>query len=261
MLVSQAAQLLLVACLATVTLSLAIRTVLSFRRARSTQVHEVLAAAVGECRRRPPESALASAWEQVPVPLYPEGLSAAARPVYRLAMADPAHLETLFKLAESHVGALNKSVCEGIDNRLISAVDLVRRHAALHRPLLAELSLVVPVVWARSIVMPYARGRLGYRAARLLDILIALRALNPSRSQQVSRVIRVQHQGELFLELPEIGPADTVRTWLRVTFAPPGITMSSKLRQERYRRRLSDELARHGVEVADLAGPTPDLKW
>lgn len=257
----QVAQLALLACTALLALYLIWRSVLSFRRDVTKRIQDVLADAVSQCHRLPSADEIVSAWAQIPVPDYPAGLRDVVRPVYRLAVAEPSSVDELFRVAHRYVDILNKSIGEDIDNQLILIPQFVRWDASLHQRLLAELPLVVPVIWVRSIVNPYARGRLGYRIARLLDILVALRALSPNRNLRLSEALRVEYQGEVFLDVPRVRAMDAIRAWLMWAFTPPSITTASKLAQERERIRLSRELAEHGVSVADLSNTKVDLRW
>jgi hypothetical protein len=159
------------------------------------------------------------------------------------------------------VAVVNNPLCEAIDNRWIYPADLVRKHPALHKRLLAELPLVVPYVWVNSAARTHGQGRFGYRVARLNDILLALRALNSSPHLGLVDAMRVDHDGQVFLDEPPVGRLGRIKARLRVALLPPRINTASKLRQERWRDHLAQSMGAYGLPLADLSAVKADKAW
>ena len=244
---------------------LAIRTVASHRQAaiepRLDVLNETVSKTQKELDRLPDTAELVLAWQQVPIPDYPPDLASHLRPVYRLWAADPASTAELFRLARAYVVALNKPLCEAIDNRWVAPAELVRRHPALHKRLVMDLPLIVPYIWVNSIAEAHGQGRFGYRVARLFDILVALRALNPEPHLGLVDRITVQYQGQVFLDAPELGRFALTKTWLRAVLYPYTINTASKVAQENWRHRLSRTMTQYGLAAADLDAVKVDKAW
>lgn len=224
------------------------RNVVGARRFRfRNQRRKILVKAISELPPPQQSDDLAAAWSLVLDSVSGATLAHATglpKRILALELADDDVVQLFRPDLTRAVNSYN-DLCALIDDGLLRPKDIAKKYPVDHQNILLALNLLEPFIWYESILR--GRGRWGFRVARLRHILEELRPASPRPSLQRAR--RVEVRGLVLMDLREIRPF--VRFWrsMKLAIRSPTINVRSKVRQEKYRAKLADELAALGVAV------------
>lgn len=218
---------------------------------RTQNRREFLEESIGELRSGCVTPDIRVAWEGALLDTdYRAGPGSLVHSIVILARASGEWVDEVRHACSPRINELN-TFCELIEEDILRPIDLVSESPELHMQLLEELSLLEPFIWYQATLG--GRGRWGFRPLQLLEALVRLRAVSPDPDIRGHLTFGVEDR--VIRDFRPISMRRRLAELVISRFAPHTLTVHSKMRQNKQRIRIVDQLGRTAPELHPPAPP------